>query len=795
MRKLLLLFALFSVVQIAMAQLTGGIKLNEQRIGSAGNLLTVDEFNCNQIDVSDSLIIFIHRNDVTNASGTNIGQYRFDKSEDGGKTWTPNIGPFTANPPDNDYNINGRYPQGLIYNPAGNTVYDSAWLIYSGTWHNEAPGSSNGSWVGQLRGRGKISGDTSTFSIHADTINNGVTDIGTSMIQSSPGVFWVVNEDFTGTFASGSNQITNGVILEKGVWDSTSQEVIWTTQELTQTFDSSLSGASPNYYYSVARAFNIAFDPSGQYGWVSCLGDITVSAAGDSVFNPIFWSSSDGGNTWSQAFELKLDSLPGVLAALPQTNTADDQLTGVPTTLVEAELTVDYLGNPHLFTTVTDGGGYGDAWGYFPNAGYLAYDITYNAHAQPCDSNWQGWSAIFIDSIQTLTGSYIFFFWLDSDLSFLESEGQTGDANNAPNLFARAFDVAGYTSTPVFNITGTDSLFAGSSTTNNNGGQFLIGANFPVISPTANQISPSLYNIPLVLTEIDYINQTGTPSLGSGANPAAFWYINNLTFSTGDFSNSILATVNVLGSNPDTVPVGNNYVDGGASITFGDTSCHPTGFLFIVTDTAYVNTSTTGTYYVYYNAEDSDGTVFATGVRTVLVVGPPVAYFTYYATGGGLTVNFTDASSNSPNAWAWTFGDGTTSNNPDPVHVYADTGTYNVCLTTSNPYGSSVQYCQSIQVNKSGVGITPIDFSDKVNLYPNPTNGDVLVQISTGISSDFTVSVYDLLGQQVMGTMEEKAGTNNVQLNLASLSGGTYMVKLRSANGTAVKEVVLAHTN
>lgn len=53
-----------------------------------------------------------------------------------------------------------------------------------------------------------------------------------------------------------------------------------------------------------------------------------------------------------------------------------------------------------------------------------------------------------------------------------------------------------------------------------------------------------------------------------------------------------------------------------------------------------------------------------------------------------LLVHFTDQSANSPTAWQWNFGDGTTSNEKNPIHTYANPGAYDVTLTVSNQFGS-----------------------------------------------------------------------------------------------------------
>ncbi len=52
------------------------------------------------------------------------------------------------------------------------------------------------------------------------------------------------------------------------------------------------------------------------------------------------------------------------------------------------------------------------------------------------------------------------------------------------------------------------------------------------------------------------------------------------------------------------------------------------------------------------------------------------------------STTFTDASSNSPTAWSWAFGDGGTSTAQNPSHTYSSTGYYSVTLTATNSSGN-----------------------------------------------------------------------------------------------------------
>ena len=72
-------------------------------------------------------------------------------------------------------------------------------------------------------------------------------------------------------------------------------------------------------------------------------------------------------------------------------------------------------------------------------------------------------------------------------------------------------------------------------------------------------------------------------------------------------------------------------------------------------------------------------------IDDIMVVGmsigiPPVADFAADNTDicEGNTINFTDNSTNTPTSWSWDFGDGNTSTQQSPSHLYSTAGTYTV---------------------------------------------------------------------------------------------------------------------
>lgn len=99
-----------------------------------------------------------------------------------------------------------------------------------------------------------------------------------------------------------------------------------------------------------------------------------------------------------------------------------------------------------------------------------------------------------------------------------------------------------------------------------------------------------------------------------------------------------------------------------------------------------------GSYTVVFTATNSAGSNTTSLVKyiTVTKISAPVTSFTADSTSGAapLLVQFTDTSTNSPTAWEWTFGDGSSSTLQNPSHTYTAAGSFSVVLTATNAGGS-----------------------------------------------------------------------------------------------------------
>ncbi len=155
----------------------------------------------------------------------------------------------------------------------------------------------------------------------------------------------------------------------------------------------------------------------------------------------------------------------------------------------------------------------------------------------------------------------------------------------------------------------------------------------------------------------------------------------------------------------------------------------------------------------------SDGFAFDDIAVTAGAAGtPPVAAFSGAPTSGTapLAVSFTDASTNAPTGWSWTFGDGGSSSAQNPSHSYTAAGTYTVTLTASNAFGS--------------------DGETKTNYVTVTTGG------GGGVWEDISFSDFEsgLQGWADGGSDCRRSSRDN-----AYAYGGTYCVRLRDNTSTS----------
>ena len=159
----------------------------------------------------------------------------------------------------------------------------------------------------------------------------------------------------------------------------------------------------------------------------------------------------------------------------------------------------------------------------------------------------------------------------------------------------------------------------------------------------------------------------------------------------------------------------------------------------------------------------------------------------------GDSVNFTDLSTGNPTFWNWTFDGGTPSSSTDqnPVNIIYDTdGIYTVELTISNGFDDDTETKLDYIIVTSS-GIYEIENSG-INIYPNPSDNYVFVDLGSFIIKDVEIKIYNILGKLVDLKGGHKIYNNTIKLDFTSIPDGLYLIKINSHKVNIIKKVSIA---
>jgi hypothetical protein len=152
----------------------------------------------------------------------------------------------------------------------------------------------------------------------------------------------------------------------------------------------------------------------------------------------------------------------------------------------------------------------------------------------------------------------------------------------------------------------------------------------------------------------------------------------------------------------------------------------------------------------------------------------PKALFSWSKT-NKLQINFSDKSNFIPQKWKWDFGDGTTSVDTSPIHTYARSGTYRVCLTVMNANGMDT-YCTDVSIINTATETPSYSDHHIVKVYPNPASDFVLIEHEQ-VHGLCKLKLYDALGQEVHSQYLNIMDTNTI-VALDKLASGMYYYTL-----------------
>ncbi|HZK07540.1 MAG TPA: T9SS type A sorting domain-containing protein [Bacteroidales bacterium] len=461
------------------------------------------------------------------------GDLGYDISTDGGVTWTNMVEFYTAtnNAGGSYFTDAARYPNHGIFNPAGNTDPNNAYVSYLAPTLDGS--NSSDSWGGYGWGRASI-GDITDTTKHLET-----SKPADNLFQYTPdgytttgnGHFW--SSDLNQDWRSGAVVFLNEVIVNHGVWNESIMDFDYEQYTLECILEPGVTRPAQS---------KVEFSPDGQIGYYAVLadnGEIDISK-GVSYF-PIIWRTEDAGLTWSDAISVALagdDGIAGVLNYLSDTEIGElfnpplPEREEIPfTTAFDFDLSVDTYGNPQIavIVGVTGSTPYSISTGISPSSRYaFTSAFLLSSMDKGNEGSWVGYPlgrpvsfrGNFGDNSEdnriqiarTHDGSKMFVAWLDTDTTI------SGE-NNAPDIWTRGVDVINHTYTVDPEGANPDrpvNVTWGSSAT--------FSAYFFAMGNEVLEDGNGNYTIPFTYQEMLSIN-----------DPVQYQYIQDFSFNDADF--------------------------------------------------------------------------------------------------------------------------------------------------------------------------------------------------------------------------------------------------------------------
>ena len=197
------------------------------------------------------------------------GDLGYDISYDGGQSWTNMVECYVATEPSGQYYADAaRYPQAVIYNPAGNTEPANAWLsFFAPNLDGSNAGGGSASWGGYSYGIHKL-----TAVANVDTTKNLQASAGDYFqyipdgmaISRSTGTVLVT--DLNQDWSSGSLDYLGEILLSRGTWGDDANDIVYEKILIEAPI------VNPEYQTRPTN-IRVAYSPDGETAWIVILAD------------------------------------------------------------------------------------------------------------------------------------------------------------------------------------------------------------------------------------------------------------------------------------------------------------------------------------------------------------------------------------------------------------------------------------------------------------------------------------------------------------------------------------------
>ncbi|MCZ6818679.1 MAG: PKD domain-containing protein [Calditrichaeota bacterium] len=175
-----------------------------------------------------------------------------------------------------------------------------------------------------------------------------------------------------------------------------------------------------------------------------------------------------------------------------------------------------------------------------------------------------------------------------------------------------------------------------------------------------------------------------------------------------------------------------------------------------------------------------------------------------------LQVAFSNRSWQGVQTWVWDFGDGHSSTENHPFHIYENAGVFTVTLSVTGPTGTVTERKRNlIRVTSAPTSVNDDEqLPDRHTLfqnYPNPFNPvtNLRFYLASKSNSDsntgpVVLKIYDVLGREIVTLVDTELAPGNhvIQWDGRNASGrsvasGMYLYRLQAADFVQIKKLLL----
>ncbi len=150
-------------------------------------------------------------------------------------------------------------------------------------------------------------------------------------------------------------------------------------------------------------------------------------------------------------------------------------------------------------------------------------------------------------------------------------------------------------------------------------------------------------------------------------------------------------------------------------------------------------------------------------------------------------VSFENLSNNSVN-YIWDFGDGNTSTEAAPTHIYTAVGTYEVKLIAINSEGCGDTEVIDLEVSELSNVIEEAN-GLSVTVFPNPVYNQVKLQIRTPDVRNVEILVMDIYGKELQRKQSNFNQILETELSLENYPAGVYYIRCLIGNQEIIRKI------